>query len=134
MNILKITLWICGLGCLSAIPFIFLPWHIIGDILIWFGVEPIPDIVNLQYFSRIAYGVFGMIGIYFIILARNPLAYGPMLYLGAYGLIAFGILSFILGIVLNIPRIIFLGDAIFGILIGIIIIILSSKAKKELEM
>jgi hypothetical protein len=133
MKNLKITLWICGLGCLSAIPFIFLPWRIIGDIVNWFGVEPIPDVAAIQYFTRIVFGVFGMIGIFFIILARNPLVYGLMIKLGGYGLITFGLLALILGVVLNITFSVFLGDAIFGIIFGIAILLFSSKAKKELE-
>ena len=98
--------------------------------MMWFGLKPIPDIPAVMYFVKIACGVFGLIGMYFIILARNPLDYGPMLNLGAYGLIAFGLLGLILGLSLKISLIVFFGDAIFGIVLGIVIAILSSKAQK----
>lgn len=131
MKNLKIALWICALGCLAAIPFIVLPWGIIEEIMMWFGLKAIPDNPEVMYFIRIASGVFGLIGIYFIILAKNPLAYGPMLNLGAYGLIIFGLLALIFGLSLNISPTIFLGDAIFGIVLGIVIATLSSKAQKS---
>ena len=130
MKSLKIALWICALGCLTAIPFIVLPWGIIEDIMMWFGLKPVPDIPAVMYFIRIACGVFGLIGIFFIILARNPLDYGPMLNLGAYGLIVFGLLGLILGLSLKISPTVFWGDAIFGIVLGIVIAILSSKAQR----
>ena len=130
MTSLKIALWICALGCLAAIPFIVLPWGIIENIMMWFGLEPIPGIPAVMYFIRITCGVFGLIGIYFIILARNPLGYGPMLNLGAYGLIVFGLLALILGLNLNISLTVFLGDAIFGIALGSVIVFLSSRAQR----
>ena len=131
MKSLKAALWICAIGCLTAVPFIILPWGVIENIMIRFGVEPIPDIPAAMYFVRIACGVFGLIGIYFIILARNPLTHGPMLNLGAYGLIFFGLLALILGLSLEISPLVFLGDAVFGIVLGIFIAVLSSKARKD---
>ena len=110
MRSLKTVLWICASGCLTAIAFVLLPWEIIQDIFIWFGIEPIPDIPVVKYFFRIACGIIGLIGIFFIILARNPLGYGPMLNLGAYGLIVFGLLSLIFGLILKLPLKAFLGS------------------------
>jgi hypothetical protein len=129
MKSLKISLWICAIGCLTAVPLIVLPWRIFGDIMLWFGLETIPDIPTVMYSIRIVCGISGLIGIFFIILARNPLGYGPMLNLGAYGLIVFGLLALILGLTLKISLTIFLGDAIFGIVLGVVILILSSKAQ-----
>lgn len=130
MRSLKFALWICASGCLAAIPFVVLPWEIIQDLCLWFGIEPIPDTPLLMYFLRGACGIFGLIGLYFIVLARNPLDYGPMLNLGAHGLIAFGLLALILGLSLKISLKIFLGDAIFGIALGIVITILSYRVQK----
>lgn len=130
MRSLKIALWICALGCLTAVPFIVLPWGAIKGIMVWYGLEPVPDIPVVMYFIRITCGVFGLIGIYFIILARNPLDYGPMLNLGAYGLIVFGLLCLILGLSMKISLTVFLGDALFGITLGIVIVFLASRAQR----
>jgi hypothetical protein len=52
-----------------------------------------------------------------------------MLNLGAYGLIVFGLLSLIFGLIIKIPLKAFLGDTIFGILLGIVIAILTNRAQ-----
>jgi hypothetical protein len=133
MKNLKIVLWICAVGCLTAVPLVILPWCIIENIMVCFGLTAIPDIPAAMYFVRIACGVFGLIGIFFIILAKNPLNYGPMLNLAAYGLVVFGLLSLILGLSLKMSPIVYLGDAIFGIVLGIVIAVLSSKAQRAIK-
>lgn len=125
MNSLKITLWISAVGCLIAAPFTFLPWGIIENIFLWFGVEPIPNNLITTYLFRMACGVFALIGIFFIILAKNPFKYGVMLHLGAYGLIFLGTLCLILGLSLNMPLKLYIGDTLFGLVLGFLIVILS---------
>lgn len=136
MNSLKTALWICALGCLTAIPFIVLPWGIIEAIMMAFGLKSIPEIPEIpavMYFMRIACGVLGLVGIFFIMLARNPLDYGPMLNLGAYGLIVFGLLALVLGLRLRISPMVFLGDTLFGIVLGVVVAVLSFKARSVSE-
>lgn len=130
MKSLKAALWICAIGCLAAVPFMVLPWATTRAIMVYFGVDSAPDIPVLVYSFRITCGVFGLIGIYFIILARNPLAYGPMLNLGAYGLLTFGLLALILGLSLEVNPLVFIGDALSGIVLGSIIAFLSSRARR----
>lgn len=130
MKGLKIALWICGIGCLTALPFMVLPWAMIENVYRWFGYEPIPDVPAAMYLFRIACGIFGLIGLYFIILAQNPLRYGPMLILSAYGLISFGLLCLVVGLILRMSPMFYIGDALFALVLGIVIVILSSKAQR----
>lgn len=125
INSLKITLWISAIGCLLAVPFTVLPWNIIESAFLWLDVKPIHDSPITIYLFRIICGVFGLIGIFFAILARNPLQYGYMLNLGAYGLIFFGLLSLILGLNLDVPLKLYIWDALFGLVIGLFVVILS---------
>jgi len=131
MKSLKLALWIAAIGCLVAVPFIVLPWSIVENIIRWFGIEPLPYVPAVMYLFRIVCGLVGLIGIYFIILARNPLGYGPMLKLGAYGLIIFGLLSLILGVTLEMPPKVYIGDALSGLILGIVIIILSFRVQES---
>jgi len=133
MNSLKVVLWVVALGCLTAVPFIFLPWTAIESIISWFGIDPMPNVPVVIYSFKVVFGIFGLIGIFFIILARNPLGYGPMLDLGAYGLVLFGLLALILGVSNGIRPIVYAGDALSGLILGIIILILSSKLKRSLK-
>ncbi|MBI5207756.1 MAG: hypothetical protein HY934_08190 [Candidatus Firestonebacteria bacterium] len=123
MKNLKIALWIAGISCLIAIPFLFLPWSFIENVYKWFGQNPIPNIPTAVSLFRISCGIFGLIGVFFIILALNPLNYGPMLSLGAYGLILFGLLCLINGIILKISPVFYTLKPLFSLILGSIIII-----------
>jgi len=72
MKTLKFVLWVPAIGCLSAVPFIFLPWSVIESIGSWFGIESLPSMPIAVYFFKVTFGVFGLIGVFFVILARNP--------------------------------------------------------------
>ncbi len=130
MKTLKFVLWVPAIGCLSAVPFIFLPWSVIESIGSWFGIESLPSMPIAVYFFKVTFGVFGLIGVFFVILARNPLESRPMLSLGAFGLILFGLLALVAGLYLGLPPIVFLGDGLSGLVLGIAILFLSSKLKQ----
>ncbi len=132
MKSLKVALWVTALGCLTAVPFIVLPWSVVDKIALLFGIELIPNDPLVIYILRVSCGVYGLIGVFFIILARNPLGCSPMLDLGAYGLTIFGLLSLITGLSLEISPKVFTGDSLSGLILGIVIIVLSSKAKRTL--
>jgi hypothetical protein len=129
MKGLKIVLWILAIGCLSAVLGIILPWDVIKNIAIWFGIDPFPNIPIVIYFVRTACGIYVLIGIFFIILARNPLNYGPMLNLGAYGSILFGLLALIIGFSIGLPPLVYLGDGLSGLVLGVAVLIFSKKDK-----
>jgi hypothetical protein len=133
MKSLKIALWITAIGCLTAVPFIFLRWTALQGIVSWFGIEPLPDMPIVIYFFKIAFGIFGLIGVFFIMLARDPFKYGGMLCLGVVGLILFGLLALILGFSLGLPVIVYIGDGLSGLVLGIVILIFASKAKQTLK-
>ena len=133
MNALKIALWIIGIGCLTAVLFLFLPWAVVESMGSWSGVELLPDTPIVIYFYKVIFGVFGLIGVFFIILARNPFKYGSMLNLGAFGLILFGLLALILGFMIGIPPIVYLGDSLTGLVFGVAILIFSAKCKQALK-
>lgn len=130
MKSLKVALWVTAIGCLTAVPFIFLPWSVVESIGSWFGIESLPNSPIAVYFFRVVFGVFGCIGVFFMLLARNPLQYGRMLDLGAFGLILFGLLALIMGIAIGLPFIVYVGDGLSGLVLGIVIVISSSKSKR----
>ncbi len=133
MRGLKTVLWITAIGCLAVVPLIFFPWTSIANIISWFGAASLPDASIAVYYFKVTFGVFGVIGVFFIILARDPLAYGPMLNLGAFGLILYGILAFTLGISIRLPPMVYLGDGLSGLALGIGILFLASRANRVAE-
>jgi hypothetical protein len=67
-------------------------------------------------------------GIFFVILARNPLNYGAMLLLAGYGLICFGIFYLVGGIRYGLPVCIYSQKSIFSAVLGVLILVFRKKA------
>jgi uncharacterized membrane protein YuzA (DUF378 family) len=124
-------LWLVAISCLAAVPFLFLPWATVENIGSSFGLQTFPNTPTAIYFLKISFAVFGLIGVFFFILARNPFGYGPMLHLGAYGLILFGLSALVLGNSLDMPVIVYLGDGLAGLILGAAILFFASKTKPD---
>nr|VFJ54652.1 MAG: hypothetical protein BECKFM1743A_GA0114220_101352 [Candidatus Kentron sp. FM]VFJ55168.1 MAG: hypothetical protein BECKFM1743C_GA0114222_101524 [Candidatus Kentron sp. FM]VFK09210.1 MAG: hypothetical protein BECKFM1743B_GA0114221_100985 [Candidatus Kentron sp. FM] len=133
MKALKIILWICAIGFALAFPFAALPWPVITGFIHWVGIVP-PDAAAppiTVFMFRLALVTFGMIGIFFAILARNPLGYGPMLVLAAYGLVGYGVFCLVGSIGYGLPVLAFSGDVAFGIVAGLLLLVFRKKALHE---
>lgn len=128
MKGLKITLWICGILCLLGFICAALPWNAISTLCQWFGVQPPIAAPITVYIIRLCLAITGLIGVFFIILALNPLKYDSMLLLAAYGLLCYGLFCLAGGIRYTLPARIYAGDIIFSFVAGILILIFRKKA------
>jgi len=128
MKGLKITLWICGIFCMLGFIGVALPWNAISTLCQWFGVQPPVAEPITVYMIRLCLAITGLIGVFFIILARNPLKYDGMLLLAAYGLLCYGLFCLVGGICYTLPACAYAGDIIFGFLAGVLILIFRKKA------
>ncbi len=127
MKAAKILLWICGIGCMWGFVMAVMPWHFLMTWFEWFGVQT-PDGHPVTVFVfRICFTLFGLIGFFFMILARNPLGYGAMLTLAAYGLIFYGLISLGGGIRYGLPVWTFAGDFVFAVGSGSYLIVFRKK-------
>jgi hypothetical protein len=130
MKGLKVVLWICAVACLLGFVAAAFPWRVIISLCQWVGVEPpTPDALTVYVF-RLFMAMFGLIGVFFVILARDPLKYGAMLRLAAYGLLSFGIFCLVGGIKYPIPLFAYLGDFIFGVVAGLLLLVFRRKAMR----
>ena len=128
MKGLKNTLWVCAIGFLLNFIFAALPWRALSAWANQFGVQ-IPTAEPWTVFAfRILFTTYGMIGVFFVILARNPLKYGEMLLLAAYGLLLLGVLVLIGSIRYALPFITYIVDVIFCFITGILILIFRREA------
>ena len=128
MKGLKVVLWICAVSCLVCFIFAALPWRAISAWFHWAGVEPpSAEPINV-YMIRLFLAIGGMIGIFFAILAQNPLKYGAMLLLAGYGLLCYGLFCLVGGIRYAFPVRVYAVDVFFGIVAGLLILILRKKA------
>ena len=128
MKGLKITLWICGVLCLLGGILAAFPWRAIAGMCQWVGVQPPAAEPITVFMIRLCLVMAGMIGVFFIILARNPLKYGAMLLLAAYGLLCYGLFCLVAGIRYALPVWVYAGDVLFGFVTGALILMYRKRA------
>ena len=118
MKALKVILWICGISFLISFVALVLPWGVIENLYRFFGEEPIVASATANYSFRVACFIVGLIGIYFIILALDPATYRRLIGFSAIALIACGVASVIIGLNAGIAPQFYIGDGLFGIVLG----------------
>ena len=128
MKGLKITLWVCAIGCLMGFPLALFPWKAIAAMCGWVGVDPPAAEPIVVYLVRIVMVLTGMIGVFFVILALNPLKYDPMLRLVGCGAILYGLVCLAGGMRYELPFQAFAWDMAFGIVAGVLVLIFRKKA------
>ena len=128
MKGLKNTLWVCAIGFLLSFIFAALPWRALTAWGNQFGLQMPTAEPYTVFLFRVCLATYGMIGVFFVILARNPLKYGEMLLLAAYGLLLLGVLDLIGSIRYALPFITYIVDVIFCFITGILILIFRREA------
>jgi len=128
MKGLKIVLWILGVGMLLSFPFLLVPWRFMAAWCARMGVEIALAAPVAAYMTRGLLVCCGLIGVFFVILAKDPLRYGPMLPLAGYGLVLTGLVCLAGGIRYKLPVIMFAGDVIFCIVAGLLILLFRTRA------
>ncbi len=103
MKGLKITLWVCAISFLTCFIAAALPWQVLTAWCNQYGVIITTTEPLIVYMARMSLMIFGMIGVFFIILARNPQKYGELLVFAAYGLLLLGVLVLIGSILYILP-------------------------------
>jgi len=131
---LKICLWIAGIACLLCVFGVFMPVGSIESFTNIFGAQEFPDAPVFLYLLRTVSATFAAIGVFFIILAMKPMSYGIMVPFSGLGAVAVGVVCLITGIVANMPKGWYLGDALSCVFIGILILIFYKRARLETEM
>ena len=75
MKVLKTALWLSAIYCLVESSGVLLPWRAITAYFEFYGYQvPAAEPINV-FMIRLFSVLFGMIGIFFIILAQNPLLF-----------------------------------------------------------
>jgi hypothetical protein len=119
MNGLKICLWIAGIGCLlSVFVMFFLPISTQESMTKFFGVESLPDLPLFLYTSRRTSAVWAALGVFFIILAQNPMKYGAMVPFSGLAIVFVGMVCWVTGLAVEIPPRWILGDSMSCVVLG----------------
>lgn len=138
MKALKVLLWLCGIGCFLSLPLMVMPWSVIESICRalglesiiaqWFGAESIPNNPLVVYAVRTACAVGALSGVFFIIMARDPVRYRSLVILTAWGLVFIGLVCLVVGLTVKMKPPLYIIDVAFCLVLGIVIDILSHKA------
>ena len=123
MRALKICLWIAGVGCLLSVFGVFLPMSVFESIAKFFGIELLPDSPLLVYAVRLMSATYAAVGVFFIILALQPMKYGVMVPFSGLGAVFVGVVCAIAGLSTAMPLWWFLGDSLSCLVLGVLILV-----------
>ena len=130
MRALKICLWIAGVGCLLSVFGMFLPMPVFESIAKFFGIELLPDSPLFMYAFRLMSATYAAVGVFFIILALQPMKYGVMVPFSGLGAVFVGVVCGIAGLLTAMPLWGFLGDSLSCLVLGVLILVFWQQAKQ----
>jgi len=128
MKGLVIVLWITSILCLLGFLGLIIPWAWFTAMLSFTDLD-ISDYQGVEkYATRISCALIGMIGIFFLILAKNPSYYGTMISFGGYGLVALAIACLVFGIFYSFTWWNWIGDVLCSGILGILILYFKKRS------
>jgi hypothetical protein len=125
MKALKVVLVVLGIVCiLSTAPGAVAPWSTIVHWLGVLGYDPLPDQPMVIYSMRLSSLGFALMGVFFLVLATDPLRYRPMLALAVCGLFLTAALALAAGWLLQMQPPWYLADCAFSLVAALLILAL----------
>ena len=133
MKGLKSILWIAGVVCLLAVLGLVLPMSTLDQMTQVLGGVSLPEGPLVIYGVRAISATFVAIGVFYIMLARDPQRYGPMVPFSGAAAVFLGITCGVTGIALGLSVLVYLGDSAGCIIMGILILVFWNKSRRETE-
>lgn len=131
---LRIFLAYSALGWLVCLAGIFISAEFAAEIMSRFGGVASDGIMKTpiyDYWFRMASSVFGLIGVFYLILAVKPAKYANIVPLAGWFMIVEGVILFVYGLILGLPATPWLGDVGFCLSGGLGILFTMSSARCE---
>ena len=97
-----------------------------------FGIDSLhlPDSPLFEYAARLMSAMYVAVGVFFVILALDPMKYGVMVPFTGLAAIFLGVVCAITGLVVRMPVLWFLGDSVSCAVLGILIVLFWRQAKR----
>ena len=130
MRALKICLWVAGIVCVLSIFGMVLPVSSLKSISKLYGIESFADSPQFIYAIRVGLGTYAAVGLFFVILALDPLKYGMMVPFSALAAVFIGVLCAIAGLLTKVAFWWFMGDFVSCLVFGILILVFWKQATK----
>lgn len=130
-RLLKVILLVAAFGWGISILGVLLPWSAATAGLMGLGAGPIPHDPMLDYWMRMVGGGFTMIGAIFAAILINPSKYSALTPLMAWLSIAEGVILLVRGLQLRLGPFPFAGDVSFCIGVGVGLLLVYPRARRE---
>jgi len=121
MRVLKTCLWIAGLLCLLAVFGVFLPLRVLQSLASAFGGS-LPEGPVFVYMVRVMSATYVAIGVFYVMLARDPIRYGVMVPFSGVAALSVGACCGLFGVLSGMPLLWFLGDFLCCVVLGVLIL------------
>lgn len=129
MRGLRICLWISGVFCLLSILGVILPVSAFEAIVRPLGDIAIPTGPVFLYLLRVVCATFALIGIYFIMLAMDPMRYGVLVPFSGLAGVLIGVICLVAGASTGMPMLWYMGDGLPCVILGVLIYLFWQKAR-----
>ncbi len=129
MRALKICLWITGVLCLLSVFGMFLPVKLLESIAKAFGGQAFPDSAMCLYGLRVVSAMCVGVGVFFVILALDPMKYGVLVPFSGLAAVFLGVVCAITGLAVGMPFWWFLGDSASCTVLGVLIFVFWRQTK-----
>jgi hypothetical protein len=134
LRILQLLLFCGGFGFFISIFGVFMPWSSVAEQLEGLGAKELPADPMLNYWLRMQSGGNTLVGVFFFVLALNPMKYRNVLSFAWILLIGEGCILLVWGFLLRLSPLPFAVDSLFCLVIGIGILLSSYKLKIEIGL
>ena len=132
-RILKLILQINGAVMATALVAVFLPQDWMAAIHQWLGLGKFPEGIIVDYLARSLSAFYALMGVLYIVLARDIRAYATIITFMAWASICFGVATIIIDLQLGFPAWWTWGEGPFIIAYGAGVLWLQRKVKKTPE-
>ena len=130
MRALKICLWVAGIACILSLFAMVLPVSLLKSISKFYGIKAFSDSPQFIYAIRVGLCTYAAVGVFFVILAIDPLKYGILVPFSALGAVFVGVVCAIAGLLSKVAFWWFMGDFLSCLVWGVLILIFWKQAKK----
>lgn len=131
MRGLKVCLRIIGVLCLLALVALFLPVAALESISNAFAPVKFPDSLAFAYVLRGVFATYAAVGVFYLLLARDPLGYGMLTPFSGAAAVFVGLACLVAGLITGVPAVWILGDAGSCTILGLLVLFFWGRARAE---
>ena len=132
-RVLKLILQINGAVMATALVAVFMSHDQMAAIHQWLGLGKFPEGIIVDYLARSLSAFYAIMGVLYIVLARDIRAYATIITFMAWASICFGVATIIIDLQLDFPAWWTWGEGPFIIMYGTVVLWLQRKVKKTPE-